>query len=289
LVTQAIAVAIVLPLGCILILIPMWLVLKLEFSIWWLAIPAALYALILVGGGIGFLFFSIYRRSRHLDEAAAPLGLTGSGYQLFYRQYQGRLSGRDVGVYFYRGPTVEIDIPTDLQTRMGIAQRQSGTMSLAGMLGQEPLTLSDPELSDLAVFSIDETWARLLLDQSGTPGLLQRLITFEAAYTYRQVILQPGLLRLRLFGSRNLLDFRFDITPDRLSALVDDLLALVQIAESLPEPQVKAEETSAERAARSLRAGNPNLMVAITIGMVLAMVLCFGAIGVIAFIWAMAQ
>ena len=198
-------------------------------------------------------------------------------------------SGRDLGVYFYRGPTVEIDFPTDLQTRVGIAERKSGTMSLAGVLGQEPLTLSNPKLNDLAVFSIDENWTRMLLDQPSVPGLLKRLISFEAAYTYRQVLLQPGLFRLRLFGSRNLLDFRFDITPNRLSALVDDLYAIVQIAESLPTPQVKAEESSAERAARSLRGSNPNLLVAITIGMVLAMICCFATIGVIAFIWAMAQ
>ena len=72
--------------------------------------------------------------------------------------------GNDVALI----PSLVVDIPTDLQTRMGITERKSGTLSLAGMLGEEPLPLSDPELSDLAVFSI-ETDQNRINDKLRTP------------------------------------------------------------------------------------------------------------------------
>ena len=80
---QLIAIGIVVPLGCGLIFVPLWLVGRFDLSIWWLIVPAALFLLILIGGSVGLLGFVVYRRTRQLDEAVRPLGLTGSTYQLF--------------------------------------------------------------------------------------------------------------------------------------------------------------------------------------------------------------
>ena len=286
---QAISILIVLLLGCGLILIPFWLVNRFELSIWWLIIPAGLFLIILIGGGIGWMAYTLYRQARQLDAAAAPMDLTGVPYQLFYRQYHGKVGGRDIAMYFYRGPTVEIDIPVAVQTRLGISERRAELLPLAGLLNRKPLALADPALADLAVFSLDENWAGEFLRQPGVTGLLQQLIQFEGAFTSRQVLLRPGWLRLRLFGSRNWLDFTFDVGPEQMQGWLDALLALSQTAESISAPQATDDESSMEQAARAFRSQNPNRIIAITAGLVIAMLCCFGVIGIAAFLWAMAQ
>ena len=60
------------------------------------------------------------------------------------------------------------------------------------------MTSTDPALSGLRVFALDEAWTRSLLADHRTPGLLQRLIKFEGAFLVRQVQLLPGSFVLRL-------------------------------------------------------------------------------------------
>ncbi len=289
LVIQLIAVAIVVPLACVLILLPLALVGRSNLSIWYLIIPASLFLLILFGGGAGGMVFVFTRRTRHLDTVFTPLGLTGQLYQLFFRQYHGSVEGREVGVYLYRGPSLELDISTSLQTRLGVTQQQRDTLFLARLFKREPLSLADPAMDGLIAFALDEDWTRALLARSETPKLLQRLAAFESSFTHRHVLLRPGWIRLHLFGSRNLLDFNFDITPEQARQWLDDLAALVRIAEGLPAPQVAAEESSAERLASSIRNRSPYLLPAITAVAILAMILCSVVIGVAAFIFASAQ
>jgi hypothetical protein len=289
LVIQLIAVVIVVPLACLLIFLPLALVGRSNLSIWYLIIPASLFLLILFGGSVGAMFFVFTRRARHLDEVFTPLGLTGQLYQLFFRQYHGSVEGREVGVYLYRGPSLELDISTSLQMRLGVTQQQRDTLFLARLFNREPLSLTDPALGGLTVFALDEDWARRLLARQEVPELLQRLAAFEGSFTRRNVLLRPGWIRLRLFGSRNLLDFNFDITPEQARQWLDDLAALVRIAEGLPAPQVTDEESSAERLASSIRSRNPYLVPAITIGLVVAVILCSVAVGVAAFLFASAQ
>ena len=286
---QVIAVLIVVPLACVLIFIPLTLVSRSNLSIWWLIVPAGLFLLILVGGGIAALVLALSRRTRQLDALFAPLGLAGSPYSLSFRQYHGTVRGRSVAVYSYRGPALEIEIETDLQTRLAVTGQHADTNAIARLLNRQPLSLTDPALSAFTAFGLDEAWSRALFAQTKTPGLLQRLIHFEGSFTRRQVILRPGWLRLHLFGSRNLLDFTLDATPDQVQQWFDDLQALVRVAEGLPAPQVTAEESSAERMARSIRSRNPYLVPAITIGVMGVVFLCATAIGVVAFLWAMAQ
>jgi hypothetical protein len=286
---QVIAVLIVVPLACVLIFIPLTLVNQSDLSIWWLIVPAGLFLLILVGGGIGGLVLVLSRRTRQLDALFAPLGLVGSLYSLTFRQYHGTVQGRNVAVYFYRGPALEIDVETDLQTRLAVTGQHADTNAIARLLNRQPLALTDPALSVFTAFGLDEAWSRELLAQEETPDLLERLIHFEGAFTRRHVILRPGWLRLHLFGSRNLFDLTLDAMPEQVQQWFDDLMALVRIAEALPAPQVTAEESSAERMARSLRSRNPYLVPLITIGVILAVFFCAIAVGVVAFLWAMAR
>jgi len=269
---QGIAIAIVLPLACVLVFFPLILVTRQEMNIWWLIIPAFLFLVILLGGSIGVLSYVLYKRTRRLDEVITPLGLNGSPYGLFYRQYAGSLSGRDVALFTYRGPTMEIDLSTSLQTRIGISARQFDTLALGSIMNQEALQLSDPDLRDLVVYALDKDWTQRFLAHPQVPVLLQRLIRTETSFSSLLVLLRPGWLHLRAWGSKNWLDFTFDITREQFNAWVRDLLALLEIAESLPTPIAAVPATPAEQTARSLRTGISSKTISFTIGMVVVMV-----------------
>jgi len=284
---RVLAILVVVPLGCLLILLPAYLVMQMDLSIWVLVISSALYLLILFGGGGGLLAFTVYRRSRHLDALFTPLGLHGSLYQFFFRQYHGRIGDRHVSAYFFRGPTLDIEVGTSLQTRLTVTERDVDTSVLARTFGKEPLSIADERLSDLIIFGIDEKWARALLREEGVSDLLHQLIRFEGPFVRRQVLLGPARLRLRLFGNRNL--FRFDLKPEQAERWVRGLLTLIKMAETVPDPEVLSEETGAERLATSIRQRSPYTWMAITLVAILAIYACAGAVGVATFLFLTAR
>jgi len=266
------ALAIVLPLGCAFVFIPLWLVTELDASIWVLIVSASLYVLILNGGVVVAAIWILRRRKRRLDAAFEPLGLEGERYMLTGRQYRGTVEGRQVRVLFYRGPMLELHLETPLQSRFGVAETGSTTPALARLLGREPLHLDDPALSELRVYALDEGWARSLLAEADATRLIRRLLNDASWALVRQVVLAPGSFRLRLYHSKRL--FNYGITPEDAQQWLDDLLALARISERLPAPTVTAEESPAERLARSgasriglavvaLMVGIPSCMLAI--------------------------
>lgn len=270
---QLIAAAIVIPLFCLLIVVPLGLVTRAGWDPLWLALPAGLFLLLLLGGGLGGLAWVVARRRKYLDAICTPLGLTGSLYQFWFRQYHGQVDGRKVALYFYRGPAVEIDVETALQTRLAVTEADSDTRSLARLFKRESLAIDDLGLEGLWANALDDNWARSLLRGSGVPALLKRLISFPGAFRWRRVVLRPGAWRLTLFGSGRLFDFNFDVTADSMREAVEGLLDLAQRAEAIAEPAVTEGESPAEGVARRLRERNPYLVPAITVG-VLALVFC---------------
>ena len=277
LVIRGISVLIVVPLACVFIFVPLWLVASLDMSIWVLIISSGLFLAILFGGGALYVGIVLSRRKRDLDAIFTPLGLTGSPYQMFFRQYHGTMEGRQVDVYFYRGPVLQVDVSTPLQTRLGVTGLQKDTIFLSRLFNRQPLALDDLGL-DLTVFASDEGWARSLLANPHVPDLLGRLTALESFFTRQQVILRPGALRLMFSGNVNLL--KFEITPPEAQSWVDDAFRLVHIAEHLPAPQVIEEESSAERLARSLRNRNPYLVPAIAVAVLVGILACSAIIAV---------
>ena len=272
-VVQVIAAAIVFPLFCLLIAIPMGLVTQGGWDPLWLALPAGLFLLLLLGGGLGGLAWVVARRRKHLDEICTPLGLTGSLYQFWFRQFHGEMDGRKVSVYFYRGPAVEIDVETALQTRLAVTEADSDTRSLAGLFKQEPLAIDNPGMEALWVKALDDNWALDLLGESNVSALLHGLIAIPGAFRWRRVVLRPGAWRLTLFGSGRLFDFNFDVTTESMREAVENLLDLAQRAEAIVAPTETEGESPAEGVARRLRERNPYLVPAITAG-VLALLFC---------------
>jgi hypothetical protein len=255
-----VATAIVLPLGCVFVLIPLWLVTKFDASMWVLIISASLYVLILNGGAFGTLSWGLHRRKRRLDAAFTPLGLVGERYMLTGQQYRGTVEGREVRILFYRGPMLELHLSTPLQTRLGVAEGGSTTPALARLFGRQSLDLDNPDLSGLHVFALDEGWARSLMADPEARTLIQRLLSAGESWALvRQVVLGPGAFRLRLYHSKHL--FKYEITREEAQRWLDDLVALTRIAEGLPEPTATTEESAAERLVRSGGAGRIGLIV----------------------------
>ncbi|MCP4539144.1 MAG: hypothetical protein GY832_18565 [Chloroflexi bacterium] len=255
-----ISVLVVVPLTCLLIFVPLGIVTRSNASIWWLIVPAGLFLLITIGGAWGTLGLSLYRRKRWLDTVFVPLGLTGSTYTLSGRQYQGTVQGREVTARFYRGPTLDLYVSTPLQTRLGVGEKSQMGLAVAGLFNRQPLLLDDLDLEALSIFALDEEWARLLWADSEAKVLLQRLMRAgESWVLMHQVHLQPGRLYMRLYRNKNL--FKYGFTPEEVQQWLDDLMALARITESLPAPQVTAEETAAERLVRSGRVTSIALLI----------------------------
>jgi hypothetical protein len=245
-----VAVAIVLPLGCLLIYIPLGVSQHIESgpaSVVVMAAPAILFFLIIVGGGWGFLLWSIRRRAARLDAAFTPLGLTGERVMLTMRAYHGQFRGRQASVTFRRGPTLELFLDTPVQTRLSIDEPERMTTAIAGWAGRQPLSFSDPRLDGLRVFAADEHWARALLADLRTPALLRRLIEFEGPFVVRRVEFLPGSVALHLHFNKKWLGFEIEVEPDQARQWLDALAALAEIAESLPSPQVTSQASALEQ------------------------------------------
>ena len=274
-VVRLVSVLIVVPLACALVFIPLWLVTSRGMSIWWLIGASLAFLAILFGGGGLGVGWAYYRRKREWDALFTPLGLTGKLYQMFFRQYHGTVDGRQIDVYFYRGPTLVIRATTSLQTRLGVTGPQSDTLVLARLFGRQPLAMDEMEQRGLCAFATDENWARSLFSNPHVLGLLERLTALESFFTRQQVILRPGAVELLLTGNKNL--FSYDAAPEQARQWLEDTLRLVRIAEHLDAPLVTDIESSAERLARSLRSRNPYVMPAVTAGAVLGILLCTAA------------
>ena len=256
----------VVPLGCLLIFFPLYLVTSLDFPVWVLGFSAVMFLVLIFGGGMGYVVFVMRRRTSMLDAAFASLGLEGGAYQTWFRQYHGAFRGRRVDVYLQRGPLLEIEIDTPLRTHLGVTGAHGDTRVLAGLFGRESLPVDDPALAGLTVFPHDEAWTRALLADADAVAALQRLTATDAQFTRQQILLRPGAFKLMLSGNRQLFDFQ--IAPEQVTQWLDDLLALARIAESLPAPQITAEPSSAERLAEKVRQSNPHLALRIGLGTV---------------------
>lgn len=236
LIVTLVSAAIVIPLFCVLILVPLWFAnrpgIDSKTALWVMIIPAICFLLIVIGGAWGTFFFSQRRRAKRYDEILTPLGLSGRTYLLTGRQYHGTVQGRQVEAYFYRGPALDLRVTTSLQTRLSIANADTVSLSLARAFGRTPLSLDDPGLNGLTVFTHDEEWTRSLLTNPEIQALLRQLILNDSSFLMRQVHLEPGELRLYLYRSRRL--FRFSVTSEQIRQWLDALLSLARTAEGLP-------------------------------------------------------
>lgn len=249
--------------------------------------------LVLVGGGlaalavllvipVSIMLFIINQRARTLDAIFTPLGLRGGMYLIYGRHYQGQLAGREVDVYIYRGPTIELRMKTSVLTRTQFFHRNSIPVGIAGALNKHPLEPL-PNLEGYAVYSLDESWTRGWLVDKRAIHTIQTLMTTGAEWAiFRSIELQPGEMVLRLYRSRKI--FVSSIPLEAAREWLAALETLAQSAEIQPTPIVTAEPFRA--ASRQSRKRVNNIQTYAIALIVFVMPLCFIAIGVLIFLLA---
>ncbi len=271
---QLIALMVVVPLFALFILLPLFLANRPgvgeQEALAIMIVPAALFLFLLIGGGWGFVFFSIRKRARWMDEVFVPLGLTGSAYGFTGRQYHGTVRGREVDVTFVRGPNLSIHVSSPLGTNLAISDTADVSQNLARLFNKEPLNQPNQKIT---VFADEEDWGQAFISDLQARKLLTDLIFEEHPFLIRQIHFTPAALRLRLYRSKQVFDFRF--TPEQGRHWVEDLIRLVEIAESLPAPREQKEESALLQKTRQgkLMSGK---MVTIIVTAILAMALCVG-------------
>ena len=229
---------------------------------------------ILVGGFLLIFFlmiaavliwgvWSMRQRARKLDAALTPFGLTGNAYIWNGRQYHGTLNGRQVDVYFYRGPSLDIYIASPLNTRMGIGLNGRLSRSVSNMVNRPELVTADPDLAQLSIYSMDERWGRELLGDLLAKAIILRLTAVQPGFEFRNLLFQPEAIHFQVHHINS-----SSITLENLRDWMVDLLDLIKIAESLPAPSVAAAASSLERKARLSRSDFTLPIAGITCGII---------------------
>lgn len=191
---------------------------------------------------------TIQRRAALLDEIFGLLGLTGRAYLWNGRQYHGSLNGRQVDVYFYRGPSLAIYIASPLNTRLGIGLKGRFSQLASSVINRPELLSNDPELAHLGIYPLDQRWGMDLLANAQAKAAILRLTAAGSDFEIRNLLFQPEALQFQIhrINSRT-------ITAENLRIWVNDLFDLVEIAESLPAPTVTAVASAMERTTRQNR------------------------------------
>ncbi len=217
--------------------------------------------------GIGVLVIS--RRARQFDAAFTPLGLTGSGYLTNGRQYHGTYLGRQVDVYFYRGPTLDIYIASPLRTRMGIATKNALGSMASSVANRPPLDTGDPAYTFLSIYPHDERWARELLADPNARESILRLTQAPGPFELTNLLVQPEALQLKLYRTQT-----GRVTPDAVRDWLKDMLTVVRAAEGLPAPAELLQSSNLERVVRTERGAFSRKVVFVTLAAFGLMFVC---------------
>jgi hypothetical protein len=238
-----------------------------------LILAGILWMGVFLGGMLLFITTTNHRRKKWLDSVFTPLGLTGSRTMINWWQYRGTIDGREMTARFYKGPTLDLILSTQLQTRFGVATPNELGPALATGLNKPTLRVSAPELLGMIVTALDEDWFTRLCTSAEFSTCLSRLLhAGESWALIQQVILSPGQIQLTLYRNKNL--FKYDFTAEEVKAWTDDLLRLLALAEASPAPFVIAELSNLEKSARS--GSLTRRAVWIVIGFFLVIGACFG-------------
>jgi hypothetical protein len=218
---------------------------------------------LMIAGVLMWGAWSMRQYARKLDTALTPFGLTGNAYVWNGRQYHGTLNGRQVDVYFYRGPSLDIYIASPLNTRMSIGLKGRFSQVVSSKLNRPELVTTDPDLDHISIFSLDERWGRELLDDPLAKGVILRLTAVQPGFEFRNLLFQPEAIHFQVHHISV-----SNITPENLRDWMYELLDLIKIAESLPAPSVAATASSLERKARLSRSDFTLPIAGITCGII---------------------
>lgn len=227
---------------------------------------------------VGVVIWVLVNNSRiysQFDTAFLPFGLTRSRYLLAGLRYQGQYRGRGLNVYYYvsggrylRVPNLQIYVTGNFRTRLALGDKNMLTQLASSVFKQNLIQVDEAAYEGLLINTVDEAWARELLNDSAARASILQLVGKEA----------PGVRGL-VFGPESLLlnlrHFPLTlITPEAVREWVEALLNLAALAEGLPPPTQIAQASEWERAGQSNR--NKFLLP----GVVIVAVIFFGVMAI---------
>jgi hypothetical protein len=272
LIIQVAVALLVVPLACVCIFIPLYIVQNNHFdnttTALILSVSGGGFLALLLGGTAGVAWWITHRRAQQLDAAFVPLGLAGRMHLASGRQYHGQVRGRTVDVYFSRGPTLDVYLGTTVKTRVSLGQQDRVGRALAQMFKREPFTPFDTELAAYTIYGVDEVWTQAVFTQPAVKGAVQRLLEPLGAYEMRQLHLQPEAVWLQLHYTA-----LAHITPENARQWLADMQILAETAEAERPPANPVEASGLERRNRSHR----DAYIWPAVGIVLALV-CGGSL-----------
>jgi hypothetical protein len=224
--------------------------------------------------------FIIQKRANMLDSIFLPIGLQGSMYMIVGRHYWGLLNNRAVDIYIYRGPTLELRVSANSQTRVQILPQKTIPVQISGVLNKRPMQINDMLLSEYAVYAEDETWTKQLLTQPNLPEILQSLMAGHADWAiFRHVEIQPNEVLLYLHRSKQLF-----VKADQFTAVqawLNDLAALASLLEALPPPLIQAE--AIQGVSRTERQKRSKFLLTAVLAILIVLPICLIGVGVLTY------
>lgn len=222
-------------------------------------------------------WFMIKRRARVLDELFLPMGFTGSLYLLNGRQYHRRDGKRDVDIYYYRGPTIEIQISALVDGEFRVLCKDSLPSTLAGKLKTDAIISEDPELLPYAFYPSSSQWLMGFLSKSNVAHAMHELMSSGADWAiFRRVELYSGKLQLHLSKSRTV--NTFPLSHSEITNWLRQLNSLADELEAAGLPDI--DTIKVNRQVQSRQAMNNILGISI-VGIIFGLPLCAIAIMVI--------
>lgn len=190
-------------------------------------------------------------RNAAFDRMFRALGLAGFPYAVQYRRYEGTYGGRRFQGFFSRGPRLALEADVAVWTRFGVTAGAGDTQLLAALTGKKPIRFAVPAFDGLDVFGEEEAWVRRVLAEPGVPTLLARLLRYQGPFARRQLVLRPGALNVTFHLSTAFLNW----VPSsaQVKDWADALVALAEVAERVPPPEVPIAPTRLEQQIDSVR------------------------------------
>ncbi len=223
--------------------------------------------LILVTLGVAALW--VMRRARRLDLAFAPLGLSGRQSGVM-RSWHGELDGREVDVWFHRGPTLEIYMSTTPATR-GVIHTGGPLIRAIGEKLDRRAPLEPPpfDLERATFYCYDEGWMRRLLERAAAENAIRALMT-DTHRSASSVFFGPTTVRyMRRFMPVG------EVTADNVRGWLTEIETLADEVDRLGPSDDGLEPTKLEAWGRKRRGSYLNRIFA---GLGIFLVLAMGAL-----------
>jgi len=152
---------------------------------------------------IGILVIS--RQAAKLDAIFLTLGFTGRWFMLTGRAYYRNIGEREINIFIFKGPTLDIRMSIPINAQMRVFRRNSIPAQMAGRLNTPAFLPQIPDLVELAFYPADALWLGEFLEGIQAAKAIHSLMLDGADWAiFRQVELLPGELNLHLYETKEM-------------------------------------------------------------------------------------